>query len=254
MFLTYSLLLFLLNILGSGFSEIRAETYGTLLFDTSKTMNNLRDNDQTRCEFGKERVISNTARALGRVDFINIVVFGNNDQYRSLTNGFKNIQGFSQSNFEGIEFLYSISRQLINTPCNATKTALGDAICRAADELRLSSNSGDSLRLAMVTDGGENDSLICGGNDYINEHIFPKIVFTQPPIIFDISVLSQEGGNVYTTPELEKSISKFKADKNNDVQKRAFEYHVDLLGSERAALQNLAIQSGGQWISLSDKN
>lgn len=227
-----------------------ADTYATAIFDKTYSMTSLRDNGQSRCDFGKEKTVENVRRALGRADFLNVKTFGASNELNSLTSGFKDVRGYTATNTQGIAFVNNIKNQLASISCSSGSTALGDAICASADELRAAAGAGDTLRMATVTDAGENSSATCGGNDYVNMHIFPKIVFTQPSIIFDISILSAEQGNVDSfNPNTKVGASRLeKADLNAGS-------HLSQLHSiqdEINALVNVAVYSGGEHIVIGD--
>ena len=182
----------LVGAIGLGSVSVNAETWAMAILDSSSSMNVLRSDGITRCEFGKRKMLNYISIALDHnVSYLNVTSFNGNPDINmnTLTEGFRDVKGFTSTNLQGTAFLKEMENKLEVLSCSGT-TPLGDAICLSADELREQSKENDRLRLLVLTAGGENSSKICGGANYIQEHIIPKI--TANPIIgFSIPLLTQ---------------------------------------------------------------
>ncbi|WP_144392554.1 hypothetical protein [Pleionea sediminis] len=183
-------------------STVSADTIATATMDITGSMNRTRDNGQTRCNFAKEKMIANIEIALDRgVDKLNVKAFSTPGAMYSITRqlfnvDFVNTSSYTSTNSQGRAFVNALRNKINSLSCPGGSTALGDSICLNADELRTQYNRGDTLRMLTITDAGENSSQICGGSNYVTQHIQDKILNEFPMIRFDIAMLTDPDGNV----------------------------------------------------------
>ncbi|TQV87014.1 hypothetical protein [Aliikangiella coralliicola] len=230
-------------------TSAQAETWATSIFDKTGSMQSLRSNGESRCEFGKRKLIDNLKIALGKADYINVKTFAGPNALTSLTSGFKNIQGYTPTNTQGQNFLNQIESQLAQVSCTGS-TALGDAICLSADELRNNASAGSKLRMLTITDAGENSSVTCGGPipGYISTHIVPKI-FASPMIQYNTAIL-YNGGNVNRAYATQRIADLEGLDPLKMVSGRS--QAANARDQEVSQLLSLSAMSGGKSIVISD--
>lgn len=170
-----------------------ADTYATAIFDNTGSMQNVRTADGfTRCEFGKQLFLETVAAGINRADYFDVRTFSSPGALESISNGFVNVKGMSTETGTGKQLFDNMTSEINSLTCNGYSTALGDALCDTADSLRVSGAGSNSLKMAIVTDAGENASSHCGGSDYVADHIVPKL-FQQPRVQFNVTILTAPG-------------------------------------------------------------
>ena len=172
-----------------------ADTHGVLLFDKTGSMTSLRWDGESRCDFGKDFVVKKIGSFVSnqKGDYLDIRAFAGKNDNTSLTEGFVDISTVTPiGSSQWRNFLNDIKSKLGQVSCSGV-TALGDALCKGADSLRSRYKNGDNIMMTVVTDAGENDSSICGGGNYVEDYVKPKMK-SSPVVKFDLTIL--DSGNV----------------------------------------------------------
>ncbi|KZW98548.1 hypothetical protein JL49_22570 [Pseudoalteromonas luteoviolacea] len=174
------------TLVSASFSTLSApESYGILFLDRSGSMLIKRPDNQSRCAFSKQQAISKMSKFFLDSSIngqeLNIKTFASGGQIQSITNGFVDFSSafmaLSQPDGEG---------------CSGM-TALAEAMCDGADELRLNyaaeASQGAILRVYGSTDGDENHSPVsnCGGSGWQAE-VANKYLYEQPPVQFNATI------------------------------------------------------------------
>ena len=193
------LLLTCLALSGFGFASIsaQAEQYATAILDKTGSMQQMRTDGKSRCQYGKELFLTTVAAAMGKTDYLNVKTFGAPGELFSISNGFYKVTGLSPVVGAGKVFFDNIQTQINALRCDSSSTALGDSICDSTNEIRnyVSPSTTQVPRLAVVTDAGENYSQRCGGANYVDVHIIPRLTSPAPKVRMDVTILAP-GGNV----------------------------------------------------------
>lgn len=232
-----------------------AEYYGTALFDKTGSMNVIRSaDDLTRCQFGKSLLLQTIHSGIMNLDYINVKYFSSPGQLTSLSNGFVDVRGLNPFAGEGKDFYDNMEAQLDTVSCSGS-TALGDAICDSITELRAQGGS-SKWRVGLVTDASENASLVCknnvpGDNSYIDNHVVPAMNASTPPVILNLSILQNSGGNVsFKSLQQNKQLENIEFDASAE-SASAKSVSTNAL-SEIELLIEAAINSGGGAIVIED--
>ena len=175
-----SIVSFLLVSLISQAAE-STDSYGIIFMDRSGSMMIDRPDGQSRCSYSKQQTIHKISKFFFDNNIkgqqIDVKAFSSGGQVNSLTGG-----------FVGFVDAMTAMNSLDAEGCSGL-TALAEAMCDAADQLRnkfsIEAYQGAILRVYGSTDGDENDSpeAYCGGtnwqemvyNKYLNE--FPAVQF-----------------------------------------------------------------------------
>jgi hypothetical protein len=185
--------LFIMTLLAAACMEGHAmakDSYITFIMDRSASMHTQRVDGKSRCAFSKaftrqtlNRLYEHYARE-GTV-YINLELFGSQGGQQSLT------QGFNKD-----KTLAAIDR-LASEDCEQTSTALADAMCKVANDMRaLPAGSKANLLVFGITDGEENASsfracgpnLAAGWQDYIKA----KFKNGTPQITYNTAIFTGE--------------------------------------------------------------
>ncbi|WP_428242381.1 hypothetical protein [Gynuella sp.] len=161
-------------------TEASEDTGGILLLDVSGSMGAVRTSSNadifpTRCDLAKDIVLTKTTKFFNALqgDYLDVIAFDRSGHMESLTGGMREVGDFTS--MQKYEFLGALETKLKTVSCNGSSTALGDALCMAADQLRENYVDGDDLHMMVVTDAEENSSQVCGGNNYIEQYVRPKL-------------------------------------------------------------------------------
>ncbi|MBU2704453.1 VWA domain-containing protein [Zooshikella marina] len=139
------------------------ESYGVLIMDTSGSMRTPRHDGSSRCEYSILQAKSKVFRFFYQLHGkkIDIRTFNSGGNIISITGGF----------VDKFDAAMNALNSLSGKQCQGA-TALAEAMCLAADDLRFNysneAKQGDRLMVFGSTDGDENNSPrdICGGSDW----------------------------------------------------------------------------------------
>ncbi|WP_431687256.1 hypothetical protein [Hahella sp. NBU794] len=243
-------------LLGSMAGTAAADTRGVLLFDKTGSMASPRWDGASRCEFGKTLMVSKAASFVSRFngDYLDIRVFDGRGSLRSISGGYQHVAsvlpvGSTQWN----TFLNKLRSDLSGVSCSGN-TALGDALCESADSLRSLYADGDKLMMTIVTDAGENASGTCGGANYVDNKVKPKIL-ANPVIQFDVDILvsgnvglraARANKDLVELGNLEEMLAV------SDMERSSLARTMPT--DEISQLKALAVQSGGTAKTIADKD
>jgi hypothetical protein len=208
------------------------DSYISFIMDRSSSMGQVRVDGKTRCAYSKEftkQTLTNLYKqyaAQGTV-YIKLELFGSPGGQQSLT------QGFSKDK----NAVMAAIDELGDQDCQQSSTALADAMCSVANDMRaLTVGVNSNLLVYGITDGEENSSSFkeCGPNlaggwqDYIRT----KFKGESPTIIYNAAIFT---GEDVRTPE---------ADAIADIPRTTtFEFLI-----------NLAKETGGTVTVVNDKD
>ncbi|WP_018693084.1 VWA domain-containing protein [Algicola sagamiensis] len=175
-----------LAISACSFSTFAADSYGVLVMDQSGSMATKRLDGQSRCAYSRHQAIGKISKFFIQLNGqqIDIRTFNSGGQLTSLTGG------FTGSFVEAMNAVNNLAPE----GCTGS-TALAEAMCVAADDLRANftneANNGARLRVFGSTDGEENDSPVahCGGGNW-QDKVTDKYLTELPPIEFNATIFT----------------------------------------------------------------
>jgi hypothetical protein len=168
------------------------DSYISFVMDRSSSMEEVRVDGSTRCAYSKEFTKQTLNRLYDRYAqegtvYINLEIFGSPGGQQSIT------QGFSR---DKNAVMAAIDR-LGDEDCEQTSTALADAMCHVANEMR-SQTAGLNTNLLVygITDGEENSSSFteCGPNLAAGwqTYVTSKFKDETPRIIYNAAIFTGE--------------------------------------------------------------
>ncbi|WP_247688710.1 VWA domain-containing protein [Pseudoalteromonas sp. MMG012] len=176
------------------FSAISApESYGVLFLDRSGSMMTQRPDGQSRCAFSKQQAINKVTQFFLDSSIngqkLNVKTFSNGGQIQSISSGFVDFTS-----------AFMALQQLDSEGCTGL-TALAEAMCDGADELRnnfsVEASQGAILRVYGSTDGDENASPVanCGGSNW-QAQVTSKYFLELPQVQFNATIYTGTVQNI----------------------------------------------------------
>lgn len=162
-------------------------SYGVLVMDRSGSMMSTRTDGQSRCSYSKQEAIDKVSRFFFNANIngqlIEVRTFNSANNMQSVTGGFVDFVG-----------AMTAMNNLDAEGCSGG-TALAQAMCSAADDLRAQftneADNGARLRVYGSTDGDENSSpsTPCGGSNWQDE-VRSKYIVETPTIEFNPTIFT----------------------------------------------------------------
>lgn len=169
-----------------------SKTSAILLLDRSASMKRPYSMTETRCMHAVNVAISkvHTFFKNNRDGELKVKTFLDSGRSRDMTD------------FVGEDAAVDALNKLL-FPCEESASALAEAMCISADELRARAKTGDQLKVITVSDGEENDSYAseCGNEEWQNK-VMDK--YTQSPMITVDSMIFDQGPFILPFPIVER--------------------------------------------------
>ncbi|MBQ4835260.1 MULTISPECIES: VWA domain-containing protein [Pseudoalteromonas] len=228
------------------FSTLSApESYGILFLDRSGSMMTLRPDKQSRCAYSKQQAISKATKFFLDSSIngqkLNVKTFSSGGQIQSITNGFVDFTG-----------AFMALQQLDGEGCRGA-TALAEAMCDGADELRtnfsVEASRGALLRVYGSSDGDENASPVthCGGANW-QANVTAKYLMELPQVQFNATIYTGTVQSIAMSDKLNAAIA-------NDLPAYAMSPNTYTKNVPTFDfLKQLAAQTGGTVEEVSDSD
>ncbi|WP_299492774.1 VWA domain-containing protein [uncultured Shewanella sp.] len=213
-------------------------SYGVLVMDRSGSMMSTRTDGQSRCSYSKQEAIDKISRFFFNANLngqlIEVRTFNSANNMQSVTGGFVDFVG-----------AMTAMNNLDDEGCSGS-TALAQAMCSAADDLRAQfseeASNGARLRVYGSTDGDENSSpnTPCGGSNWQDE-VRSKYTVEVPTVEFNPTIFTG------TVSAAVRHLAVIEQDQGKtgaiSTKSSTFEF-----------LQELAVETGGEIELISDSD